>query len=244
MEILKYSGEGMKHTDKPTVKLILLITFFIALMIALNLIFLPLIHLISEQETQKKFKVWITSIGVRGWLLVLFLQIAQIVIAFIPGEPIEILAGILYGGFGGLFLCMFGCVTASFSVFMFSKRIGTPLAARLFKKNQLDKFAFLKDAKKLETIVFILFLIPGTPKDMLTYIVGTSPMRTTHFLVLSSFARIPSVISSTFIGSTLRQGEWEITIVIFAFTAVLGITGITYQEKFIKFCKNRSFFLL
>lgn len=148
------------------------------------------------------------------------------------------MAGVLYGGFGGLFLCLVGCMIASFGVFMLSKRFGAPLMAKLFKKSKLDEFAFLKDAKKLETIVFILFLIPGTPKDMLTYVVGTSPMKITQFLVLATFARIPSVISSTFIGSTIRQGEWEIAALIFALTAVLGVVGIKHQERMIDFYKK------
>lgn len=96
----------------------------------------------------------------------------------------------------------------------------------------------MKDAKKLETIVFILFLIPGTPKDMLTYVVGTSSMKVSQFLVISTFARIPSVISSTFIGSTIRWGEWETAALIFAVTAVLGVVGIKYQEGMIGFCKR------
>ena len=108
------------------------------------------------------------------------------------------------------------------------------------RKSKLDEFAFLKNAKKLETIVFILFLIPGTPKDMLTYLVGTSPMRITQFLAISTFARIPSVISSTFIGSTIRQGEWEAAALIFVLTAVLGIVGIRHQERMVGFCKRIS----
>lgn len=228
----------MKKDDKPTRKLISLIAVFFSLMIALSLISLPYINLLSEPETQQKYKAWVTSLGVGGWLLVLCIQIIQIVIAFIPGEPVEILAGVLYGGFGGLFLCLFGCVVASSGVFVLSKRFGSPLVAKLFQKSKLDEFAFLKDAKKLETIVFILFLIPGTPKDMLTYVVGTSPIKITQFLVLSTFARIPSVISSTFIGSTIRQGEWEIAVLIFALTAVLGVVGIKYQERMVGFCKK------
>lgn len=228
----------MKKDKKPTRKLIILIAVFFSLMIFLSLISLPYVNLLSEPETQQKFKAWVTSFGAVGWLLIFCIQIIQIVIAFIPGEPVEILAGVLYGGSGGLFLCLFGCVVASSGVFILSKRFGSPLVAKLFKKNKLDEFAFLKDAKKLETIVFILFLIPGTPKDMMTYVVGTSPMKITQFIVLSSFARIPSVISSTFIGSTIRQGEWKIAIVIFALTAVLGVVGIKYQERMIGFCKK------
>jgi uncharacterized membrane protein YdjX (TVP38/TMEM64 family) len=227
----------MKIDDKPTKKLIIVIAVLFSLMIALNLISLPYINLLSELETQT-FKAWVTSLGVGGWFLVLSIQIVQIVIAFIPGEPVEILAGVLYGGFGGLFLCLIGCVVASSGVFMLSKKFGTPLVTKLFKKSKLDGFVFLKDAKKLETIVFILFLIPGTPKDMLTYVVGTSPMKITRFLAVSTFARIPSVISSTFIGSTIRQGKWETAVLIFALTAVLGILGIKYQERMIGFCKR------
>lgn len=228
----------MKKDDKPTRKLILLIAVFFSLMIVLSLISLPYINLLTEPQTQQKFRAWVTSFGVGGWLLVLSIQIIQIVIAFIPGEPIEILAGVLYGGFGGLFLCLFGCVAASSCVFILSKKIGAPLVTMLFKKNKLNEYAFLKDAKKLETIVFILFLIPGTPKDMLTYVVGTSPMKIMQFLVLSTFARIPSVISSAFIGSTIRKGEWETAVVIFALTAVVGIAAIKYQERVIGFCKK------
>lgn len=228
----------MKNDNRPTRNLIVMISVFFSLMIAVSLISLPYINLLSEPETQQKFKAWVTSFGVGGWLLVLCIQIIQIVIAFIPGEPVEILAGVLYGGFGGLLLCLFGCGIASSGVFMLSKRFGAPLVAKLFKKSKLEEFAFLKDAKKLETIVFILFLIPGTPKDMLTYVVGTSTMKTTQFLAISTFARIPSVVSSTFIGSTVRHGDWEIAVVIFAVTAVLGVAGIKYQERMLGFCKR------
>lgn len=228
----------MKKDDKPTKRLTVLIAVFFSLMIALSLISLPYINLLSEPETQQTFKAWVTSFGIGGWLLVLCIQIIQIVIAFIPGEPVEILAGLLYGGFGGLFLCLLGCVIASSAIFMLSKRFGAPLVSKLFGKSKLDEFAFLKDAKKLETIVFILFLIPGTPKDMLTYVVGTSPMKLTQFLTISTFARIPSIISSTFIGSTIRQGEWATAILIFALTAILGVVGIKYQEKMMAFCKR------
>ncbi len=143
----------------------------------------------------------------------------------------------MYGGFGGLLICLVGCVVASSGIFLLSKRFGATLVAKLFGKNKFDEFAFIKDSRKLETIVFILFLIPGTPKDMLTYIVGTSPMKISQVLMISTFARIPSIISSTFIGSSMRQGEWEIAILIFAFTAVSGILGIVYKERMVGFCK-------
>lgn len=230
----------MKKYDKTTGKLMIAIAVFFSLMLVLSLVSLPYINLLSEPEAQQKIKAWVTSLGPGGWLLVLSIQIIQIIVAFIPGEPIEILAGVLYGGLGGLFLCLLGCIIASSGIFTLSPKFGTPLVMKLFKKSKLDDFAFLKDSKKLETIVFILFLIPGTPKDMLTYVVGTSPMKLTQFLAISTFARIPSVISSTFMGSSLRQGEWKIAALIFALTAIFGILGIKGKERMISFCKRTS----
>ncbi|WMJ87679.1 TVP38/TMEM64 family protein [Anaerocolumna sp. MB42-C2] len=228
----------MNKNKKSINKLTIIILIFFLLMFVLGLISLPYLNLLSEPKSQQTLKAWVTSFGIGGWFLILSMQIIQILIAFIPGEPIEILAGVLYGGFGGLFLCLFGCTLASSCVFMLSKNFGTPLVAKLFNKNKLEAFAFVKDTKKLEIIVFILFIIPGTPKDMLTYVAGTSPMKLAQFLAISTFARFPSIVSSTFIGSTLRNGQWETAALIFALTAILGVLGIKYQEHMVGFCKR------
>ncbi len=228
----------MSAVDKATKRSMIAAVVFLISMVALTLVALPYIKLLFEPKTQQKFISWIISLGGWGWIVVLGIQVVQIIIAFIPGEPIEILAGLLYGGFGGLLICLAGCVVASSGIFLLSKRFGTPLVAKLFRKNKLNEFVFLKDSRKLETIVFILFLIPGTPKDMLTYIVGTSPMKISKFLLISTFARIPSVISSTLIGSTMRQGKWEIVVLIFALTAGMGVLGIVYKERMLGVCKR------
>lgn len=228
----------MKKNNGPVIRLIFVFVLLFSLMVAIGLLSLPYIKLLSEPEIQQKLKTKVASFGLWGWLLVLSIQIIQIVIAFIPGEPIEILAGALYGWAGGLFLCLLGCIMASSGIFVFSKRVGAPFAANLIRTGRLDKFSFLKDTKKLETIVFILFLIPGTPKDLLTYIVGTSPMKLISFLAISTLARLPSVLSSTIIGSAMRQGQWVMSASVFAFTAVLGVIGIKYQDRVIGFCKR------
>lgn len=219
-------------------KLIILTAIIFSLIVILGIVALPYINLLSDPVNQQTFKEWVSSLGAWGWVLVLFLMIAQIVIAFLPGEPIELFAGVLYGTFGGLFLCLLGSVIASSFIFMISKKFGPPLLNKLFKKNMLDEFDFLKDAKKLETIVFIVFLIPGTPKDMLTYVVGTSSMSLMQFIIISTFARIPSVITSTIVGSTMRQGQWEIAALVLVLTAVLGFVGLKYKERMMDFCKR------
>lgn len=115
-----------------------------SLLIALTLIALPYINLLSEPETQQIFKSRAISLGVGGWLVVSGIQIMQIIIAFIPGEPIEIFVGVLYGGFGGLLICLIRCAAVSSGIFLLSKKFCILLVTKLFEKDKLDE---LKDSQ-------------------------------------------------------------------------------------------------
>ncbi len=228
-----------RPSKKQIVKFALIIAALLALMITATILLMPYIRQLADPVTRAKFKAWVTSLGALGYLVMVAIQIVQIVIAFIPGEIVEILAGVMYGGFGGLLLCVIGCVIASSGIFLLSKKLGAKFTQRFFSKDNLEKYAYLKDARKLEIVVFILFLLPGTPKDMLTYVAGTTPMKLAQFLLISTFARIPSIVSSTFIGSSLLRNNWPVTILIFSITAVLGILGIIYKDRIIDFYKKR-----
>ena len=209
-------------------------------MAAVTIAAIPLLQKLADPVVQEQFTAWVASLGVGGWFVVLGIQILQIVVAVIPGEPVELLAGVLYGGFGGLLTCMAGCLIATPLIFMLSRKLGVPLLEKLFPKKKLEKFAFLQNSRRLALVVFILFLIPGTPKDMLTYVAGVTPMKLAHFLPLTLLARIPSMLTSTLIGASVRQGNWTMAIVVFALTALIGILGILYHERVMAFCKRAS----
>lgn len=198
----------------------------------------PYIKRLEEPAVRQKFAQWISSRGLRGWFVIFGLQVLQIVAAFIPGGPVEVLSGVLYGGFGGLLTCLAGCVVASCIIFGLCKRVGIPIVEKIFGRKEIEQFSFLKDSRKLETVVFILFLIPGMPKDMLTYLTGTTPMKLSRFLLISSVARIPALALSTFMGSSVRHGEWKSAAVIFVVTAVAGLLGILCRDRLRIFSRN------
>lgn len=213
-------------------KLILIAIIFVILAAAITLILWPYIKKLSEPGTRAAFENWIRGLGLWGVLIMFGLQVLQIVISFIPGEPIEIISGLLYGGFGGMMICLAGCAVASSTVFVLTRKFGNALAKRMPGEDAREQFAFLNNAKRLETIVFLLFLIPGAPKDILTYAIGAlSPMKLATFLVLSLPARIPSVVTSTFIGSNMASGNWAAAMIIFAITAIIGLVCIRYKDR-------------
>lgn len=225
-----------KKIDATTKKLLWTIIIYCALLVVVTILLWPFVKKLADPAYRVQFQQWVASLGLWGWLVLLGIQILQIVIAFIPGGPVEIVAGALYGTFGGLLICLVGCLIASALVFSLTRRFGTPLLYRLFGKEKVDGFTFLQDSKRIESVTFILFLIPGTPKDMLTYVAGISSIHMSSFLVISMLARIPAMVLSLMVGSTVSDGNWQMAIGIFALTAVIGLVGIKYKDRIISYC--------
>ena len=154
-------------------------------------------------------------------LIMLGITMLQVIVAFIPGEPFELGAGFAFGWFWGAALCLIGAALASALVFLAVRKWGIRLAEVFFPWEKLQRFAFLQNEKKLSLLVFLLFLIPGTPKDMLTYLVGLTPMKLPTFLLLITVARVPSVVSSSLTGSLAQEGSYLAAAVTYGVTLLL-----------------------
>ena len=169
-----------------------------------------------------------------GLMLFLMMQTLQIVISVIPGEPLEVMSGMIYGTLGGFFWCTVGIIIGSSIIFRAVRKYGIKLVERFIDTDQLFDYNFMKHTTKMETILFILFLIPGTPKDVLIYVAALSKIKLSTFLIITSFARIPSILTSTYAGSNLGQGNIGKTAIVFIVIALIGLFGIYIQPKIMK----------
>lgn len=219
-----------------------LLTALIVLIVvgAAAAIVMPWMKTLYDPALREKFTDYVDSLGLWGYALMFGIQILQVVVAIIPGEPVELMAGALYGGLGGLALCLAGSTLASAAIFALMRAFGKSMLDRLFPRKKLEEFSFVKDSRKLEAVTLILFLLPGTPKDMLTYVAGTTPIPMARFLAISALARIPSVVSSTFIGDQVLSGNWYAALMITLATFLVGIAGIFWRERAIAFCRRHS----
>ncbi len=171
--------------------------------------------------------------GAMGVLLFIGLQILQVVIFIVPGEVIEVAGGILYGTWGGYAICTLGSVLGTILIYQFVKRLRYDNVNALLD-GKFRRLAFLKKKENAELAVFILYFIPGTPKDALTYFIPFTKMSLARFLLISTIARFPSVISSTFAGASLESGNTTVSIIAFTAIAVLGAIGILIDRKYIR----------
>ena len=224
-------------SKKAKILKIILLVVVILVCIGLIIYLFPVFRNLSTQEGQQDFKEHIANMGFLGYLVLFGLQFAQIFLIIIPGEPIEILAGMCYGGIGGLIFITVSVFIITAIVFFSVRKLGRNFVYSFCSKEKIDKIEhskLFKNPKKIEWIMLILFLIPGTPKDLLVYIGGLLQLDPLRFILISTFARLPSVISSTFAGSNLVAGNWQFSVIIYVATFVVVGLVVLVINKFDK----------
>jgi uncharacterized membrane protein YdjX (TVP38/TMEM64 family) len=215
----------------------ILLILVIALIVGLMVYLVPVMKNLSTPEGQLEFKNQVEEMGFLGFLALFGLQFAQIFLIILPGEPMEILAGMCYGGIGGtIFITISACVISSL-IFFAVRKFGRKFVYSFCSKERIDKIEnskLFQNPKKIEWIMLLLFVIPGTPKDLLVYIAGLLPLKPLRFILISTFARLPSVVSSTFAGGSIVAGNWTHSIAIYAVTFLLVGIFIFVVNKFDK----------
>ena len=224
---------------KSKIKLLRIFLAIIALAIIIGVIIylIPVMKDLSTAEGQEAFKNKVNASGFLGLLMLFGLQLAQVFLIILPGEPIEILAGMCYGGWGGLIFITISVAIMTTLIFFLVRKLGKRFVYDICDEEKVKKIEnskLFKNPKKIEWIMIILFMIPGTPKDLLVYIAGLLPIKPLRFILISTFARLPSVVSSTFAGHTLMRGDWKSSLIIYAITFLLVGILIFIINKFDK----------
>ena len=147
--------------------------------------------------------------------------------AVLPGEPVELMAGLLYGTWGGLALCLFGRGPFQRRSLLLRAMPREPEPSTLpFWQNTI----FCGTRRTWFFFVPAVF-IPGTPKDVLIYLGPFLPVRPHAFFLISTLARIPSVITSTFAGSQFAEGSWDVSLVVFLATGAVAGLCVIFQDR-------------
>lgn len=164
-------------------------------------------------------------------LLCILICAIQVVIALIPGELVEIAAGYIFGAWWGSLLCLIGIVLGSVTTLLLVRKFGRKFVYAFYPEEKIKNLPILNQPRKRNWLVFILFCIPGTPKDMLTYAIGLTDMSIPLYILLTTAARFPSVISSTLGGSAVGDAEYITALVVLGVTLLLsGIGAVVYKR--------------
>ena len=226
-------------SKKNKLKIIKIVMFVITilLMVGITIYLYPVMKNLSTYEGQIEFKQKVSDSGILGFLMLLGLQFAQIFLVVLPGEPLEVLAGMCYGAIGGTIFIFFSVALTTTVIFFLVRKFGKELIYDSFDKNKIDKIEnskIFQDPKKIEYIFAICFAIIGTPKDLLTYLGALFPIKPLRFIMIATFCRFPSIISSTIVGQYFSKGNWKISIIIYLLTFIFTFLVLFLIRKFDK----------
>ncbi len=217
------------QTDKNKIYAVCLLIIFLAGMAVLSAIFAgPILSFVADAA---RFRRWVQQKGLWSRVIFICLLVLQIIIAFIPGEAFELAAGYAFGRAEGTLLCLIGSVIGSFIVFSAVRAVGVKLLHLFFSQEEIDRVFRLSSSKRFNSLVFLVFFIPGTPKDILSYFVGLSKMQLGQWLFISTLAKIPSIVTSTVAGSLVGDANYSVAGIVFCVTAVISVAGMYFYNS-------------
>ncbi len=233
-ETEKDGAEGKKPRRAHTTNIVVNIAAAVILLgvfIFIFVYFYDEIRYLGTAEGREEFIERLRGTGVWGVLILLLIQVLQVVVAFIPGEIVELASGALYGSFWGLVLCLVGLNIGTLVIFGLVRLLGGAYVRENVSKKQYKHLKILNDPDRALVALFFIFLIPGLPKDILIYFIPLTCVKMVPFMVVSSVARIPSIVSSTFTAEALLRGDYLPAGIVFGVFLVLGVLGVAFNKQ-------------
>ncbi len=203
------------------------------------LVFLLLMYFFSEKlaamiKDVDTLKGWLDRFGSFQYVIFVLLVSLQVIAAVIPGGPFQVAGGLLYGTIPGIVLCMLGCTLGSIIVFLLVRKYGMRLIRFFISEDALEKAKFIIESKKSRLLLSVCFIIPGTPKDVISYIAGLTNISFFHWLLICSFGRLPGILLSVFAGNAFRKNNYTHAIIAFVILAVIGALGALWYRQLSK----------
>lgn len=201
-----------------------IITAFIIL-ICLMLLSLFSERLVKMIKDVDGFRNWLDQFGSLQYLVFTFLVSLQVIAAVIPGGPFQVAGGLLYGTVLGSILCVLGCSIGSMIVFLLVRKYGIRIIRIFISEEALEKTKFITESKKSRLLLSVCFIIPGTPKDVISYIAGLTNISFFHWFLICSFGRLPGIFLSVFAGNAFRKNNYAHAVIAFVLLAVICLIG-------------------
>ena len=187
----------------------------------------PMVRFASDPG---KFRQWVDSHGVWGMLAYMGMVALQVLAALIPGEPLEIAGGYAFGAVEGTLLCLLAASLGSAAVIFLVRRYGMRLVEVFFSREKIRSLRFLRSSPRRTFLFMLIFMLPGTPKDLLCYFAGLTDIKLPILLIICSLGRLPSIITSTAGGDALGEESYLFAVIIFAATLLVSVLGLlAYQ---------------
>ena len=223
-------SETKRYSKKFSIFVLLLAAALVAILTVVIVYFIK-----YEFSDTNSFENLVEENYLLSVILIIAICAIQVMVALVPGELVELASGYAFGAWLGALYCIIGILLGSVLVILLTRKFGRAFVESLCSREKIDSISWINEPRKLNFLAAVVFFIPGTPKDILTYAIGLTKMSIPTYIVITTLARLPSIIISTLSGGALGDSNLKKAIVFFIISAVTGILGfIMYKLLFSK----------
>ncbi len=185
---------------------------------------------VELKATLQEYQQMLSGFGFWSYPVMVIVQILQMLLALIPGGPLAFLFGFMFGTVGGAIVGTIGNIIGTAMIVWAVNRFGMKFVNMFVNSKGFEKLKFLHNPKKRDLLIFILFLIPGTPKDLITFFAPFTKAKPSRIVILATLGRLPALILSTSIGDTLAAGNIWATVMLITVTMLAGGVSIFLKD--------------
>lgn len=193
----------------------------------------PLTALLSNHDRVVAF---VERMGFFAPFIYILLQIAQIILAPIPGQVVGGVGGYIFGWWGILWT-LIGSTIGYLIMILISRKFGRSLIEKIFKKSAMDKFDFVL-GENAAIILFLVFLLPGLPDDMVGYMAGLTDVPIKKLIILMTLGHIPTIIITNYIGMGLGESNLAPVAIVAVIVVLVFALTLWQKERIISFLKK------
>lgn len=187
-----------------------------------------------EEHTRDELRDKLADFGVRGYITIVVLSMLQVVMTFLPAEPVQVLAGVTFGFPIGLACCMVGVFLGNSLVFALYRAFGDKIRD-FFVKNLHFDFERAAVSKKLTAVIFLLYFLPAIPYGMICFFAASFGMKYPRFITVTLLGALPSVCIGVGLGHMAIASSWIVSVVVLAvLIIVLAVVMIKREAIFAK----------
>jgi uncharacterized membrane protein YdjX (TVP38/TMEM64 family) len=227
---------GLKN--KETLFSVLLIIILVSLTVIMFIDLIPLLkNVAAHVNNEGELIPYIRNYGAKGVPIIIALQTLQVITTVFPAATVQILAGLTYGIFGGLVLCLAGYMLGNTIVFVVVRQIDRKFVPIIFKPKDTNKkkpkwdFSFLKDSNNAAFMAFLLYLIPGIPNIVLPYIFARSKISLPRYLLSVCLACIPTILLCSTVGERISKGDAKSALLIIGLLILIAVIVVIFRKK-------------
>lgn len=177
-----------------------------------------------------RFREYILSFGNMGSFIYMLLQAFQVLTPGVPGEIIQTVGGYVFGTYLGIVLSTAGTILGSLTAFFLARLIGKAFVRKHVSNRMFEKMETLLSNRKSVLFIFLIYLIPGLPKDTINYIAGVTPVKPGTFLLTSTLARLPGIFVTTYMGAHFQEKNYKTVVIAAIFMAILFAAGLLLKD--------------